>query len=180
MKKAILYLSAAFIVLTVIASSGCGNGGSAEADPFVCPEGEPFAVRIVDGGMVQLAFNDTLCAVMCEMNSRAYGNPHRDAVEGHENIVAGVSGVEQAFIANPGGDVNPILYMRTNDGDVYVLGIMNLLSSEKDGEESFLCNGPLDYVSGAVDIVKDYDEYEEPMIAAVCADGTKVRIIVYD
>lgn len=180
MKRVILFLSAAFIVLAVIASSGCRNGVSAKTDPFVCPEGEPFAVRIVDGGMVQLAFNDTLCSLMCEMNSRTYGNPRRDAVEGYENIVAGVSGVEQAFIANPGGDVNPILYMRTGDGNVYVLRIMKLLSSDKDGEESFRCNGPLDYVSGAIDICKGYDEYEEPMIAAVREDGTKVQIIVYD
>lgn len=180
MKRAILLFTSVIIALAAIAVSSCGNGKSTKDKVFVCPEGEPFAVRIVEGGRVQIAFNDTLCAMMCEMNSATWHNPHREAIDGYENLVNGISDVEQAIIENPSGDVNPTLYMRTRNGNVSVLRIMKLLSSEKDADEAFRCSEPLDYVSKAVDVKLDYDEYGEPLVVAVTKNGTKVPVILYD
>ncbi len=138
-------------------------------DPFTCPDSLLYAARIVEDGRVQLAFNEESCKRMVTEVYERKWRPEALTVD-ECPMVRNISGVVELLQTNNGGGVNPYLYMRTADGHVAMLCIVDVL---RDGD--MLCSGPLSFVSGATGVKETIGD-EGTVIYAVDKAGHKTEI----
>lgn len=126
---------------------------------------EPFKATVLNGGRVKLTFNDLLCRTLAEgLQSRWLQASWMNS----DCLVRGIDHVVQAVIANPSGDVNPFLYMRTASGQVAILSLTKILEAGSVSNEVLQCSGPLKFIAGATGIKQGYNRDGEPQMNAVC------------
>ncbi len=130
---------------------------------FTCPADQNYAARIIDGGRIELVFNNKRLANYAEDMGKKWSEPDDNIVQNIDHVVKLVMANEWAD--DDKDDPGRNLFMITSDGHVAVFSEMDLVE-----RGDLACSGPLSFVSNVVD-VKKKDKDGMTTIVAVSKDG---------